>query len=264
MGAFVSSQAFQPPVRRFVRFQNPANVHFRDLPKSGVRAPLLYVASGRTNAKTLLFSHGNAEDLMSLEPFATFLVNRLGVNFCAFEYPGYPGTTWLDEQRNAEPLVPSEGATFEAAESCLDWLISDRKTPVGSIVIMGRSLGSGPSVHLAAVHCVSRGLDCGGLVLQSPIASAVRVVFPNSWFTLPFIDIFANIDKIGSVRCRTTVIHGTADEVVPLQNGQQLFAAVPAQLQSTPLWLAGAHHNDVEQFTEQWLGHISAFLDSLE
>ncbi len=255
MGNFVSSQAFLPRQHAHVRFANPSNVHFIDLPSSGVRVPLLHI---RRDARepTLVFAHGNAEDLMMLESFGEFLGARLNVNFCAFEYPGYAGTSWIDSR--PEPLVPSEALTFEAAEGALDWLLA-QQVPVERCVFYGRSLGSGSAVHLA-VRCAERKQACGGLILQSPIASAVRVVLPNIWWTIPFVDIFANIDKVPRVQCRTTVIHGTADDVVPLQNGRALNDAIPSAWRAPPCFIEGAGHNDVELFTEQWLAHLAQFL----
>lgn len=59
---------------------------------------------------------------------------------------------------------------------------------------MGRSLGTGPSCHLAAkLLSIKDGRKPAGLILQSPFLSAIRVVM-NTPFTLP-IDIFPNLGQ---------------------------------------------------------------------
>ena len=44
------------------------------------------------------------------------------------------------------------------------------------------------------------------------------------------------------VRCPVLVMHGEADDIIPLQHGQRLYASAPEPKQS--LWISGAGHND--------------------
>lgn len=125
------------------------------------------------------------------------------------------------------------------------------------IIVYGRSLGSGAATELAST-CAA-----GGLILQSPIASAIRVVSRQP-FTLP-IDIFANIDKIHRVNAPLLIVHGDNDEVVPFRHGQQLFAAAKATRKSN-CWIQGAGHNDIEasywqEFTRAMRAHIADITD---
>ena len=79
----------------------------------------------------------------------------------------------------------------------------------------------------------------GGLVLESPFLTAFRVLTRIPLF--PF-DRFRNVDKIGRVRCPVLVMHGEADEIVPLWHGRQLFERAPGPKMF--LAVPGAHHND--------------------
>jgi hypothetical protein len=58
-----------------------------------------------------------------------------------------------------------------------------------------------------AYQCALKGIELGGVYLQSPIASAVRVVVQTRWPTLP-IDVFTNwcavIESIADVWCLVT------------------------------------------------------------
>lgn len=112
--------------------------------------------------------------------------------------------------------------------------------------MLGRSLGSGPSVDLASRVCV------GALILQSPLASGLRVVAPGSVITriLQPWDPFNNLAKLGKVTCEALVIHGLADEVVPVANGQLLHERLAARgLAHDPLWVAGRGHNDMPELS---------------
>lgn len=265
MGAYIArliaSIAFRPPVRSvFDYWRNPEHAALLDLPAARVRVPMLFVPYPRA-MYTVLYSHGNATHVIGMQSIGRIISEALKCNFVAFEYPGYTDSAWMDPERT-DPLLPSESSTLEAAECALLWLIERERIDPRSIVLYGNSLGSGPAVHLA-VWCAQRGLPVGGLILQSPIASAFRVLMPCMYRTLPF-DIFANIDKIGGVRCRVAIMHGTGDRVVPIANAHMLAKAVPPELLFPPLYIEGANHNDIESLaTAAWLGYVRNFMQQL-
>lgn len=259
MGNLVTNLVFRPP-----KPGKPfADEYFVNLPDIGVCIPVLYLRTERATARatTLLLAHGNGEDLSSLELFARHLVVQLGVNVAAFEYPGYGRSIWLDKNET-KPLLPSEAFVYAAAEGAFQWLQTVQKIPSADIVFLGRSLGSGAAVHLA-VHCALQNVRCGGLILLSPIASAVRVVLPRICITVPLVDMFANVDKIALINCRATVIHGTRDEVVPIQCAWHLNAVIPDAHRSAPLYIEGGGHNNLLARGNAVLDHINTFLAHL-
>ena len=77
-------------------------------------------------------------------------------------------------------------------------------------------------------------------MLESAFVSAFRVLTRVS--LLPF-DRFHNLRHIRRVRAPVLVIHGTADEVIPVSHGRLLYEAAGQPRQA--LWIDGAHHNDV-------------------
>lgn len=260
MGSLVSSFVFRPPAPQTYQGRERKYDYFVDLPAIGVCIPVLYVPSENATARqtTLLFAHGNAEDLSLIEPFVRFLVRRLGVGVAAFEYPGYGRSMWIDKTQTAS-LVTNEAYIYAAAEGAFQWLMNTQKIASTDIVFYGRSLGSGAAVHLA-VHCARENIQCGGLILHSAIASTVRVILPSIWVTVPLIDMFVNVDKIGQIDCRATVVHGTNDEIVPVQCAHQLNAAIPEACRMAPLFIEGARHNDVERQGTQLIDHLNMFL----
>ncbi|MGI0490271.1 alpha/beta hydrolase [Alkalinema pantanalense CENA528] len=191
---------------------------------------------------TLLYSHGNGEDLGSIRPHLTKL-NQLGLRIFAYDYRGY-GTSQGQ---------PSESATYDDIQTAYNYLTTHLKTPPKKIILMGRSIGSGPSVHLATQKPVA------GLILESAFTSIFRVIIPFP--VLPF-DKFPNRDRLPQVRCPVLIIHGTQDSVIPFHHGQTLYET--ANPPKTLLTIAGADHNDVSGVggRQYWQG-IQAFQKQL-
>jgi abhydrolase domain-containing protein 17 len=171
---------------------------------------------------TLLFNHGNASDLGDLRPLLDRFHNW-GFSVFAYDYRGY-GTS--DGQ-------PSEQNAYQDATAAYTYLTQELKVPPAQIIIYGQSIGGGAATELAANHPVA------GLILESTFTSAFRVIVPIP--ILPF-DKFTNQDKLRKVRCPVLVMHGEADEIIPFQHGQKLYASAPEPKLS--LWVSGAGHND--------------------
>jgi hypothetical protein len=172
---------------------------------------------------TLLFSHGNAEDLGDDVDFLKEL-EQAGFAVLAWDYRGY-GTS---------AGSPSEKTLYSDEEVVYSYLVRELKTPPERVIVFGRSLGSVPAVDLASRQPVA------GLILEGGLASGQRVLLPFPIF--PF-DRFRNLDKIGRVKCPVLVIHGTADEVVPFRNGRALYRAAPEPKRNW--WVEDVGHNDL-------------------
>mmetsp|Transcript_20163 Transcript_20163/g.28962 ORF Transcript_20163/g.28962 Transcript_20163/m.28962 type:complete len:275 (+) Transcript_20163:63-887(+) len=246
MGSTLSSLVFQPPSVTYLNATK--NLIWLDT-KSGVKIPAFYI--NRKCKVTLLFSHGNAEDLGMIYEWFCELSREIQVNVLAYDYEGY----------GKAPGVPSEKSCYENIEAAYSHLTEKLLIPPENIVLYGRSLGSGPSTYLA--HKLScQGVYLGGLVLQSPVLSIYRVAF-NFRFTLPG-DMFPNVDRISSVCCPIYVIHGTRDEVVPFWNGEDLFLASPVHCRAKPFWVDGAGHNNIETITRDNGVFYARFKDFLD
>ncbi|MBD2038084.1 alpha/beta hydrolase [Leptolyngbya sp. FACHB-321] len=192
---------------------------------------------------TILYSHGNAEDLGDIRPRLT-QIQAIGVNVFAYDYRGY-GTS----QGSA-----SEQAAYQDIDAAYRYLTTTLKQPPNRIIAYGRSVGSGPSIDLATRQAVA------GLVVESGFKSTFRVLTHVPLF--PF-DKFPNINKIGAVPCPMLFIHGTRDRTIPLQHGQALFDR--ANQPKTFLIVDGADHNDVEQVAgERYTQALRTFIQTLD
>jgi len=210
---------FQPPSPSYRAGQLPIVM----VPTDGGSIATLHLPNPRA-AVTVLYAHGNAEDLGQLAPYLEEL-RRTGFAVLAFDYRGYGMST------GSPPSA--KGATSDM-EAVYRHAVKTLAIPPSRIVLYGRSVGSGPATDLA-----SR-VPIGGLVLESAFVSAFRVLTRVS--LLPF-DRFHNLRHIRRVRAPVLVIHGTADEVIPVSHGRLLYEAAGQPRQA--LWIDGAHHNDV-------------------
>ncbi len=172
---------------------------------------------------TLLYSHGNAEDLgQSIELYQEW--HGQGIGVFAYDYPGYGQSSGS----------PSESSCERAIQSAWNYLIRSG-VAASSIVIVSRSVGGGPGVWLAAHE------KPAGVALISPFTSAFAVAIPFPLFPR---DRFPNIKRIRTIHSPLLVIHGENDEVIPVSHGRKLLDASPAS-DKTFVPIPGAGHNDL-------------------
>ena len=191
---------------------------------------------------TILFSHGNGEDIGWAKEFLEEL-SVLGFSVFAYDYPGY----------GLSEVSPTEQGCYQSAEAAYRYLIDERGIEPATIVLHGRSLGSGPSLELASKYPV------GGVILESPFVSAFRVLTNIPLF--PF-DRFNNLEKIQRIKCPSLIIHGERDEVVAFWHGKRLHEVAPEP--KTFLPFPEASHNDLHAVGGvTYLHAIQAFANSL-
>lgn len=171
---------------------------------------------------TLLYIHGNAEDLGDIRPVLERL-HSWGFSVFAYDYRGY-GTS---------DGKPSEANAYADAAAAYQYLIQHLNQHPDQIILYGRSVGGGSATDLATQYPVA------GLILESTFTSAFRVVIPFP--LLPF-DKFPNLQKLPKVHGPVLVMHGQADQTIPIKHGKTLYEAAPAPKLS--LWVAEAGHND--------------------
>ena len=265
-------------ITRHFAFTPPAPSYTASLPNVWIsrhkgdptqRIPALFIDPStrgvppRRTPVTLLYSHGNAEDLGQLQAELELISRVARVHVLAYDYPGYGLNTGE---------APTESGVERDEALAFAYLVRERGVDPRSIVLMGRSIGSGPAVHLAAELCrqAHPELGCpqpgmlGGLVVQSGLASCARVVSAAAAY-VPFTDMFCNVDKIGDVTVPVCIIHGKRDSVVPFAHGQQLWERTQKQCRWRFLELDEADHNDIPVVAHaQWITTLIDFADMVE
>ncbi len=159
----------------------------------------------------VLYLHGNAGNVSHRGDSITRWQQEFGVGVLVVDYPGYGRSTGR----------PTEAGCCAAADAGHAWLAGEARVPAERILLYGGSLGCAVAIDLAAR------LPHRAIVLVSAFTSvrdmARRLVpwLPRRWVR----DRFDNLAKIGSCRRPVFIAHGTADRLVPFEQGERLFAA---------------------------------------
>ena len=182
------------------------------------------------SARALIYFAGNAEDVATnIAPFAAafpdtaiYLVN----------YRSYGGSTGS----------PSEDALLADAEVVFDRVRAEHD----NVAVLGRSLGSGVAVHLAAVRDVSK------LALVTPYDSVLRIAqrqlpfVPVSWLLK---DRFDSLAKAPRVHAPVLVLLAELDRVIPRDHSERLVAGfAPGQVEVRTI--AGTNHDSISDAPE--------------
>jgi hypothetical protein len=175
----------------------------------------------------LLFFHGNAGSrehrLHNLQG-----LHRAGIPVFIFDYRGFGGSSGR----------PGEGGLIADGVAAHDWLRS--RAGGAPIVFFGRSLGGAVAARVALQR------PPAALILESTFTDAPAMA--GRVLPLPGIGriVRARFDALGAVRrlaMPLLMIHGEADEVVPLAMGRTLFQAAAAP-DKTFRAVPGGMHND--------------------
>ena len=181
-----------------------------------------YYRPAKSGMPTLLWSHGNAEDLSVTSFFELF--HQAGFGIYAYDYPGY----------GLSDGSASDRSCYAAIEKAYDDLTLTHKVATNDLILVGQSVGSGPATYLATKK------PAAGMILISPLTSIYRVAFSYPIFPC---DRFPNIDRIKDVTMPLMVIHGNQDEVIPQSHGKALIEAHNAK--HIFHGLKGRGHNDI-------------------
>ena len=159
---------------------------------------------------------------------------------------------------------PSEEFCYADIEAAYKFLRFDLDVPSQNIVLYGRSLGSGPSCHLAAGTAQSEGTEhggpVGGVILHAPFLSVYRIVIETGCTV--YGDKFPNIDCAPMIKSPTILVHGTADQIVPFNHSERLFDALPEGSRARPLYIEGMGHNNVHSVVRpMFVTRLNEYLD---
>ena len=195
----------------------------------------------------VLFLHGNGENLETMRQSGLFEeLMALEVPFVALDYPGYGRSTG----------VPSESSLLEAGSVVLGWMrdyFDTRPT-----VVVGWSLGAAVGIGIVAAEPDG----CSGLVTMSAWTSLADVGashFPRWLVDLAVTDRYESTKAAQKITCPVLAIHGSADRIIPVEQGREVAAASSAAWLEVP----SAGHNDLLSHAIVW-DQLSDFLASIE
>lgn len=149
---------------------------------------------------------------------------------------------------------PGERALFDDALAIHAYALARADVDPAAIVAMGRSLGSGVAVHLAAERPLA------GVILVTPFDSVTAVaesLFPFLPVRLMLRHRFDSLARAPGIRAPLLTLAAGGDRVIPPRHAARLHEAWAGPKR----WreIAGAGHDDIADRDEFW-AEIGAFL----
>ena len=144
----------------------------------------------------MIYFHANAEDIGEVYEMLDKLRSNLRINVLAPEYPGYgiyTETKPFDRKSTSTQSISCSAEQIkEDADSIYDFVLENfTGIQESDILLLGRSMGSGPSIYLSSTR------NPGGLVCMSAYTSIKNVVYDSLSFLNYLVpEQFDNLDQI--------------------------------------------------------------------
>jgi uncharacterized protein len=154
----------------------------------------------------VLYFHGNRKNISWYARFAPMFTAH-GYEVWMIDYPGYGKSTGKI----------TEEILFDYASQL--YKLAGKKFSQDSIIIFGKSMGTGIATQLAS-HVSSK-----RLILETPyyslssVASHFFPIYPMEQMTRVKIPLWEYLQE---VKAPVSILHGTADRVVPYSNAERL------------------------------------------
>ena len=179
----------------------------------------------------VLYFHGNRINITHYAAFADNFT-RFGYEVWMPDYPGFGKTTGeLTEKKLYD-------------EALLAYKLANLKFKTDSIIIYGKSFGTGIASQLASVK------DCRRLILETPYYSIPALfgyyapIYPTSYMSK--FKLYIN-EYLQEVTAPVTIFHGTDDEIIPYSVTEKLKDVLkPADEFIT---IQKGKHNNLNDFT---------------
>jgi alpha-beta hydrolase superfamily lysophospholipase len=178
----------------------------------------------------VLYFHGNKKNITHYAKFADNFT-KFGYEVWMPDYPGFGKTTGILTEKKLY------------GEALLVYKLAATKFSADSIIIYGRSFGTGIASQLAST------VPCRQLILETPYYSVPALfsyyapVYPTSFmskFKLPVNEYLKN------VTVPVTIFHGADDEIIPYAVTKKLKAGL--KLTDEFITIENGKHNNLNQF----------------
>jgi len=143
--------------------------------------------------------------------FCQALRDLFQVHILVVEYPGY----------GICPGICTEEGILANAKAAMNFVTNTLKWPCDGVKLLGRSLGTGPSIALATEYSVA------GLILVTPFLS-IREIFRFQVGKVAELvqERFPNHALAPKIKSPTLIIHGQQDNLIPCDHGKAIYDSV--------------------------------------
>lgn len=172
-----------------------------------------------------------------------------GANIFGFDYRGFGHSSGKATVRN----------TAVDARTALTHLQARYGAPPKGTLYLGVSMGAAVALRLAAESTRPR-----GVALVAPFAS-LREMAQRRHPTLTLSgwmvrNRYNSLASVGHIGCPLLILHGAADDIVPVEQARKLYAAAAEPKQYAEI--AGAGHLDIGNAPEFW-EELSGWVDAI-
>ena len=183
----------------------------------------------------ILFFHGNFGDVSGWGAYGADFA-ALGYDFYIFDYPGYG---------KSDGKISSQRQLFASADAMSRYVLAQHSP--SKLAMIGYSIGSGIAAQQAAKWNAAR------LILLAPYFSFERLAHEK----IPFVPKFLIRYKIPTAKflqatrgTQITLIHGSADELIPVHHSYDLAGSLKAG--DLFYEIAAAPHNGLLAMPRIW------------
>jgi len=203
------------------------------------------------SSPTLLFFHGNGEISTEYDDIA-WEYNQKNINFIIADYRGYGFSTG----------VPNVENTLSDSHIVLNFVLKHlkEKNYPGSLILMGRSLGSVSVLELAKRYPQ----DFRGLIIESGFfdEDLLFTLIGTTSDSMGFkkVNGFLNGEKIKKYTGPLFIIHAEQDHIVPFSQGELLYHSCSSENKKF-LPIANTNHNNILRVSPQlYFEEVSKFV----
>jgi fermentation-respiration switch protein FrsA (DUF1100 family) len=227
------------------RWLRPQNVWFRAADDTKLHGWYIPHAEPK---RLVIYCHGNGEHVADQANLMFRLQANLQATLFVFDYRGYG-------RSRGKPYEKGCIADGLAAQR---WLARKEGVSTEDITVIGRSIGGGVAVAVAAEQ------GARALVLEntfSKMTDAAAHQYP--WLPVKIVmrNRYNSLRRIKKYHGPLFQCHGTADDIVPIGLGRALFDAAPTEVKQF-YEVNFARHND--SLPPNYYQALSAFLDQVD
>ena len=216
---------------------------------------IAWTADPAPGKPVILYFHGNAGNLAARAGRFRRFLDR-GYGLFAPAYRGSSGSTG----------TPSEAALIWDAETAYHALFARfPNLTAARVVLYGESLGTAVSIALMATPPANPDKSFGppaAIILEAPFTSIPALAehhYPGTGELAENLDNqWPSLTRAHALTPPLLILHGTKDDLIPIEMGRQIFAAAPSRNKDF-LTVKGAGHTDL--WRSDTLPRLWRFLD---